>query len=147
MKIVSVVFFTGALIGSWYLMRAHSPISEAMHMDIQNDLKQIITEYVEKSLPQSKNLRFEKFWTEAVKPTKVKAFFAYSFEDQSEENGATLMRIEGSAVLNKIEQTEETVTWSLDELKIQDNQVDFQEPIHITAGTSGDGVKSPAETH
>ena len=136
MKIVSVVFFTVALIGSWALMRAHNPIPESMHVDIQNDLKKIIAEYVQKNLPQSQNLRFEKFYTEVVKKNRMKASFAYSFEDATQENGAALVHINGTALLNKIEESDETVTWSLDELQIQDNRVDFQEPIHITAGAS-----------
>ena len=79
-----------------------------MHVGIQNDLKEIIAEYVQKNLPESKNLRFEKFWTEAVKKNKVKASFVYSFEDPSQENGDTVTEIAGSAILDKGEETAET---------------------------------------
>ncbi|MGZ3723766.1 MAG: hypothetical protein ACXVA9_12575 [Bdellovibrionales bacterium] len=134
MKIVSVVVFTAALIGSWMLAHAATSIPETMHVGIQNDLKNIIAEYVQKNLPSSKNLRFEKFWTETVKKDQVKATFVYSFEDTSGENGDTTIEIAGSALLNKGEETAETVTWNLNSLQIKDSHVDFQEPIHITAG-------------
>jgi hypothetical protein len=134
MKIVSVVIFAAALMGSWVLVHAKGPVPEAMHVGIQNDLKKIIAEYVQKNLPNSKNLRFEKFWTESLKKYRVKASFVYSFEDETQQNGPAITEIKGTAILNKIDENAETVTWSLDELQIQDNRVDFQEPIHITGG-------------
>lgn len=134
MKIVSVVVFTIALIGSWVLVHASAPVPESMHVGIQNDLKNIIAEYVQKNLPKSKNLRFDKFWTETVKKDLVKASFIYSFEDETAENGNTVVEIEGSAMLNKGEETKDSVTWTLNSLQIKDSRVDFQEPIHITAG-------------
>lgn len=133
MKIVSVVVFATALIGSWCLAHSKGPIPQSVHVGIQNDLKNIIAEYVQKNLPESKNLRFDKFWTETYKKNKVKAFFVYSFEDNSEKNGPATVEISGSAILNKIDENLETVTYSLDELQILDNKVDFQEPIQITA--------------
>lgn len=134
MKIISVVVFLGAMIFSWMLVHANSPISESMHVGIQNDLKTVIAEYVTKNLPTSKNLRFEKFWTETIKRDKVKASFLYSFEDTSQENGQTTIKIEGYAMLEKGEETPETVTWNLTSLQIKDSHVDFQDPIQITAG-------------
>ena len=134
MKIISVLFFAVALTGTWYMAHATRSVSEAVHIGIQNDLKRIIAEYVQKNLPESKNLRFEKFWTESIKKNKVKASFVYSFEDNTQENGPAIVEIEGSAILNKVEESVDTVTWSMDELQIQDNRIDFQEPIHITAG-------------
>jgi hypothetical protein len=134
MKIVSVVVFAIALIGSWALVHATGPVPESMHMGIQNDLKNIIAEYVQKNLPNSKNLRFEKFWTEVVKKDKVKASFVYTFEDPSQENGDTVTEISGSAILDKGEETADNVTWNLNALKIDDSSVEFQEPIQITSG-------------
>src|SRR3954467_13189522 len=99
MKIVSSVIFAVALIGSWNMARSQGPTSQSVHIGIQNDLKNIIAEYVQKNLPNSKNLRFDKFWTETVKKDVVKATFAYSFEDESAENGNTVVEIEGSAIL------------------------------------------------
>jgi len=133
MKIVSVVLFAVALIASWRLVHVTPPVPEAMHVGIQNDLKNIIAEYVQKSLPNSKNLRFEKFWTEAVKKDKVKATFVYTFEDPSQDNGNTEIEITGTAMLDRGEETSDNVTWNLNQLNIQDSAVQFEEPIHITA--------------
>lgn len=147
MKIVSVVVFAAALIGSWALVHNPRPVAQSIHIGIQNDLKNIIAEYVQKNLPESKNLRFEKFYTEALNKAQVKATFVYSFEDKTQNGEPASVEIEGSAILNKIDETPETVTWSFDQLMIQDNKVEFTDPIQITAGT-GEGEKPgspPAE--
>ena len=109
MKIVSVVVFTLALIGSWALVHAKKPVAESVHAGIQSDLRNIITEYVQQNVPESQNIRFEKLWTEALSKDRVEAKFA--------------------------EESAEMVVWNLDELRILGNTVNFTEPIQITAGS------------
>lgn len=135
MKIVSVLVFAFALVSTWAMVHNPRPVAQSVHIGIQNDLKNIIAEYVAKNLPESKNLRFEKFYTETLNKNQVKAVFVYTFEDRTENGEPAVVGIEGSAILNKIEETAETVTWSFDQLVIQDNKVTFEDPIQITAGT------------
>lgn len=147
MKIVSVLIFGAALVGSWVAAHAPRLVAASVHEGIQNDLKNIIAEYVQKNLPESKNLRFEKFWTETVKASQVKAYFMYSFEDKTEDGEPATVEIDGSATLNKIEETPETVTWSFDSLQISDNKVTFSDAIHITASTGELEGKSQEKKH
>lgn len=144
MKIVSILVFFGAMVGSWSLVHSSRPVAESMHVGIQNDLKNIITDYVQKQLPNSQNLQFEKFWTEAVKKNRVRASFIYSFEDLGEESGPVVTEISGYAILNKVDETPENVTWSLDELNIQDSTVNFQDPVRIT-GSAGELEKEESK--
>ncbi len=146
MKIVSVLVFAFALVGTWALVHNPRPVAQSVHIGIQNDLKNIIAEYVQKNLPESKNLRFEKFYTETLNKSRVRAVFAYSFEDKTEEGEPAAVQIEGEAILNKIDETPETVTWSFDQLTIQDNKVTFSDPIQITAGTGAAGGDTPPAT-
>lgn len=132
MKIVSLLIFGAALIGSWAMVHAPRPVAESVHIGIQSDLKNIIAEYVQKNLPESKNLVFQKFWTETVNKDRVKASFSYSFDNDSDGETANV-EIQGTAILNKVDENPETVTWSFDELTISDNKVTFSEPIQITA--------------
>lgn len=134
MKIVSVLVFALAMVGSWVLVNSKKPVPESVHAGIQSDLKKIIAEYVQKNRPESKNLRFQRFWTETVNPGKVRAFFMYSFEDTTENGESAEVILEGTAILNKIQESPEMMTWSFDELKILGNTVNFAEPIQISAG-------------
>jgi hypothetical protein len=145
MKVVSLLVFAVALVGSWALVHSKKMVAESVHIGIQNDLRNIITEYVQKNLPQSKNLRFEKMWTETLKKDKVAAYFVYSFEDSSQGNEPATVQVNGRAILNKVNETPQMATWSFDELKILDNEVNFSEPLQITAGT-GELEKSAQPT-
>lgn len=145
MKIVSVLLFAVAMIGSWMAVNSRRPVAESVHAGIQDDLKKIIAEYVQKNLPNSKNLRFHRFYTENVNENRVRALFMYSFEDQSESGEMAEVILEGSAVLNKAQETPEVITWNFDELKISGNTVNFSEPIQITAERGAKTVESPSE--
>lgn len=132
MKYISIGILLFAMSWSWSLIHRDSKVSESVHIGIQDDLKRIISEYIEKNLPSSKDLRFEKIWTEKVKDDQVKASFIYSFEDENEEVGAARVEIEGYALLNRDKTpNEEFDVWSFDELYILNNRVDFKEGITV----------------
>lgn len=147
MKVISVLVFAFAMWGSWALVHSKRMVAESVHAGIQNDLRNIITEYVQQNVPQSKNLRFERMWTETLNPNKVRARFVYSFEDHDEKGEAVVIQINGTATLNKIDETPQLVTWSLEELRIQDNTVNFTQPIQITAGAGELEGEKPAESN
>ncbi len=144
MKVVSVLVFAAALVGSWIAVYSKKPVAESVHVGIQNDLKNIITEYVQKNLPSATNLRFEKMWTETVKANRVRANFVYTFEETGENGEPAIVEINGAAILNKVGETAEVATWNFDELRILDNKVNFTEPIQITAGAGELEGKDPA---
>src|SRR4051794_32296101 len=138
MKIVSLLVFVVALIGTWKLAHRDQPISDAVHSGIQTDLKRIITEYVQKNLPNAKNLVFKRFWTESIQNNKVKASFAYSFDDANDKTGAASLDIAGFAILNKVSENADSAEWSMDELHILNSGVEFKEALKITPHPDAD---------
>ena len=146
MKFISLIFFALATSGTWMATHAKRAVEESVHVGIQNDLKRIITEYVQSKLPQSKNLVFDKFYTKTINKGQVIAFFNYAFEDKTDDGEPARVEIEGSATLNKVEETAEASTWNLDQLKILNNKVDFSEPIQITAGRNAGAPEPEPET-
>lgn len=138
MKYLSLLLIVLSMFLSWKWLNSPRPIAEDVHVGIQQDLKRIITEYIQQNLPSSKNLRFERFWTESVDKNKVKASFLYSFEDTAAETGEARVQIDGYAILNRQDapdQEEDFDIWSFDELFILNNQVEFKEPIQIKSAT------------
>ncbi len=134
MKFISVVFFTAALIGTWHLVHEPRPVAESVHAGIQNDLRNIIADYIRQNRPGTEDVHFESLWTETISDRQVKAHFRYWFDDRDQESGeSAAVHIEGSAVLNKVDENEEVVTWSFDELSIADTKITFETPIQITA--------------
>jgi Co/Zn/Cd efflux system component len=132
MKYLSLIVFLIALQWTWSFSHRPSNISESAHVGIQSDLKKIISDYVTENLPTSRNLRFEKFWSEQLKKNKVKASFVYSFDDEDQESGNARVVIEGYAILNRDSKVDETFDyWNLDELYILNNKIDFKDPMLI----------------
>ena len=136
MKYLSLIALLAALVSSWSLVHKKSDLSEGIHVGIQDDLKGIITDYIQKNLPQSKNVEFERMWTERIGQDKVKASFIYSFEEENEEVGPARVNIEGYAILNKqAAEPNRANVWSFDELYILNNNLVFQRELSITPST------------
>ena len=133
MKHISLLVIFVALYWSWSIIHStEDSVTEVVHTGIQEDLKQIITNYIEENLPSSKNIEFERMWTEKTKDTQVRASFIYSFEDESEEAGSARVQIEGYAILNRDQKPNKDYdVWSFDELYILDNHVIFKEGITV----------------
>jgi len=132
MKYLSLLVFLFAMHWSWSLVHDPANVSENVHIGIQDDLKRVISDYIQENLPQSKNLRFERFWTENIKKNQVKASFIYSFEDNAESVGPARVEIEGYAILNRDSNTDEEYDfWNFDELYILNNRIDFKEPLKV----------------
>lgn len=144
MKYLSLLLIVLSMFLSWKWTNNALPISEDVHAGIQQDLKRIISEYIQQNLPSSKNLRFDRFWTESVSKDKVKASFLYSFEDSSAETGDARVQVDGYAVLNRKDKSgedEEYDIWSFDELFILNNQVEFKQPLEIRSATDKEPEK------
>jgi len=145
MKLVSLFVFALALVGSWRLIHAERLVGESVHAGIQSDVKSIIAEFVKSKLPESQELHFKKFWTETLSKDKVRASFLYSFRDESSSDvGPGEIEVEGTAILNKIEETPEASTWSLDELMVSGSHITFDEPLQIT--TRAGALEGPEKT-
>ncbi len=133
MKYLSLFILLILMATSWSAFHKVPTISQETHAGIQSDLKRIITEYVQENLPQSKDVKFERLWTETNNEKQVKATFTYSFVDSSEEKGSARVSIDGYAILNKAKSdNSELEVWNFDELFILNNNIQFEDPINIT---------------
>lgn len=144
MKYLSLLLIMLSMFLSWKWASSSRPVSEDVHAGIQQDLKRIIAEYIQQNLPSSKNLRFDRFWTESMSKNKVKATFLYSFEDSSAETGEARVQVDGYAVLNRKDKSgedEEYDIWSFDELFILNNQVEFKQPLEIRSANDKEPEK------
>jgi hypothetical protein len=138
MRYVSLVFIVFVMWWTWAVIRTPSTLSEDTHVGIQDDLKRVITDYIQDNIKDVKNLRFEKFWTQTLKGDKVKATFAYSFEDGDASSDKTArIGVEGHAILNRThDKGSEFDVWSLDELYVLNNRVTFKEGVTIRAAAT-----------
>ncbi len=136
MKYLSTFLFLAAMIWTWNLATLEPAVSQQAHADLQMDLKRLISEYIQENVPNSSNLRFERFWTEATTENQVKATFTYSFEDATDAVGNTRVLIDGSALVNRVSEDRSNIEWSLDESSIHvlSNSVEYKDPLQVTPG-------------
>lgn len=138
MKYLSLLVFLFALQWTWSFSHQTALISESVHLGIQEDLKAIIGDYIVENLPTAKNLKFNKFWSEKINKDRVKASFSYSFDDSSEESGSARIDIEGFAILNrKVVAEADSDDWTLDELNILNNRINFEDALQINGRPEG----------
>ena len=117
------------------MVQSDQKVPEIIHAEIQDDLKQTIADYVYQKLPNVKNIKFSNIWSESLGENKIKAHFKYSFDEDSSEVGKSENLIDGFAILNKSDQTDEGATvWSLDEIQILNNHVTFEEGLTFSPG-------------
>jgi hypothetical protein len=118
---------------SWSVIKSPTILSEDTHIGIQDDLKRVITSYLEDNIPSIKNIHFEKFWTQTLKENKVRATFSYTFDEEVDSGDKSArIGVAGHAILNRQkEDGTEFDVWSLDELYVDNNSVNFKEGITI----------------
>jgi hypothetical protein len=132
MKYISAFVFLAAMYWSWGLVHRNQPISEEVHVSLQNEVKRFITEYIQSQLPNSRNLRFERFWTETMDKNKVKAIFTYSYDDANDEVGETRTQIEGYVILHKNSEDVNNIDWTKEEPVILNNTIDYRDPLRVS---------------
>ena len=146
MRYVSLVFIVVLMWWSWQAIRAPSLLPEDTHVGIQEDLRRVISEYISENLEGAKDLRFEKFWTQALKENQIKAVFAYSFLDSSGDTESARVGVQGFAILNRSDkQDSEFDVWTLDELSIENNEVIFENGVTVR-GNSQAPLDAPAHS-
>lgn len=137
MKFISLIILFALLNWTWGLTTSTRTLDQNVHVNIQEDVKNLITDYIRENLPNSQNLRFERLWTEKMKDSQIKASFIYSFEDENATIGAARVSIEGYALLNrKADEADQTQVWSLDDLYIMNNHVEFKDGIRVSPSGS-----------
>ncbi len=127
MRYLSLILIVLAMWWTWSITHSRAEISESEHANVQRELKDVIRNYITSHLPSAKNIQFERFWTETLKPNSIRASFAYTFDDEDTDHTAARIGIEGNAVLNRqVSQTPDAGdVWSLDQLNVTNNHYIF----------------------
>ncbi len=135
MRYLSLLFIVAVMSWSWGFMKSPLEIPETTHIDIQDDIKMMIGETMQKYLPTVTGFRFDRFWTQNLSKDKVKAVFAFSFENSAETEEPARYGVEGYAILTY---DNEKNIWNVDGPYFYNNEITFKEGMTIHPG-SDDG--------
>ena len=142
-KIVSVVVFVAAMIWTWNLFHSNSStVAFQTHADIQGKLATLIQESLLAKKPSASDFQIVRLWTETLSQNKVRAVFAYKFNDKTEDGEMTEQTLEGEAVLHREPSTfKEEDHWVVQSVKTTNDMVNFTEGSAISPN-----MELPAET-
>jgi hypothetical protein len=117
---------------SWAFIETPLDIPETTHIDIQDDIKLMITDTMQKFLPQVKDFKFDRFWTQSLDKNRVKAVFEFSFENAAEVYNPARYGIKGHAFLNFDEENE---VWNVEGPFFQNDRIQFKDGMIIRPGS------------
>lgn len=148
MKYLSLILFTAALAWTWNLVHNDSDISFETHSGIQEKLALLISDTIVAKRPNATDILIEKVWTEVLSPEKVRAFFVYSFKDQSEEAGLVSTQIQGEGILERqADDGSGNDRWVLTKVQTSNDVIQFNEATIVTASPDGsETVDEPTAT-
>lgn len=133
-----------ALAWTWNLVHNESPVSFETHSGIQEKLAVLISETIKAKRPAATDILIEKVWTEALNGERVKAFFVYSFKDQSEESGVISTQIQGEGLLERqADDGSGNDRWVLTKVQTTNDAIQFDEATIVTGSPT---ESTPAET-
>lgn len=138
MKFLNLILLVLLLSWSWAVIQKRPLMHQEIHYSIQTELKTLIETSIKSQLPSAQNVQFTRFWTESLGNKKMKASFLYSFEDSAAEvSEQAQLSFEGYAILNRSTESsgdENVELWNLDELKIENNTIEYNNGVVITPG-------------
>ena len=152
MKFISLFVFIFSLWMTWHLTYSESSTPFVVHASLQAEVERLISEFVIKQRPNATDIRFLRIWTETINPQKVKVSFEYAFVDPMPDGEATEQRLQGSAILNRMEKTADAPDqWSLGEVAADTQTLIFRKGVEVPTEEkkSEQGVTKPpaTETH
>lgn len=141
-KIVSLDIFTAALFWTWNVIHSSAAIGFETHSGIQEKLAVLIKQTVMTKKPTAKNFKITRLWTEAMSENKVRAVFAYQFNDDVETDN-TEQTVEGEAVLfREPEDDSGQDRWTLQSVRTTNDIVTFSEGLVVTPGTGPESFEA-----
>ncbi len=132
-KIASLIVFIALLVWTWSLINGARSGRAETHAGIQDRMRELIAFTIKEKRPTAEGLEIHKLWTESLNDRQIQVHFSYKFLDKSESGEIVETSVDGNAELDKQgSENTEIEQWALVNVKINNDQLDFQEGIIIT---------------
>ncbi len=131
LKLINALVFFLIIGATQYLVSSDKNVSFEQHVQVQQELSQLIANYIQENLPQMTNFKMHSVYTKAPKKGLMEAHFNYSFTTplyDGEQLATT--ELTGTAVLKKIK--DEPQEWALERVEVEGEVLTFEDPIVIT---------------
>ncbi len=126
-RILALILFVFLLISTWLMFHQPPHHSKHLHLNLQTQLKQLITNTLSKKNPSIENIQFQKMWTQdGNNPNTIIASFQYSFDHEK-----TNTQVSGQATIVKQPPTsaKEHELWIVQSIQTDDTVLEIQDPV------------------
>lgn len=132
LKLINSVIFFVIIWATQCLVGVEKSVSFEQHVQVQQELSQLIGNYIKENLPEMTNFKMHSLYTKPPKKGMLEAYFNYSFTTtvaQSAQQATT--ELTGVAVLRKLKDLPQQ-EWALEKIEIEGEAITFEDPITIT---------------
>lgn len=127
--IQSFVFFV-IIWGTQCLVNSEKSVSFEQHVQVQQELAQLIANYVQENIPEMTNFKMYSVYTKPPVKGFMEANFHYSFTNTINNSQLATTELSGYAVLRKVKDTPDQ-EWALEKIEIDGESLTFTEPMLI----------------
>jgi hypothetical protein len=131
-KLISSIVFFIIIWGTQCLVNSEKSVSFEQHVQVQQELSQLIANYIKENLPQMTNFQMHSIYTKPPVKGFMEAHFSYNFTTTVNDNQQATTELSGFAVLRKIKDTPNQ-EWALEKIEIEGESLTFNDPIVITS--------------
>jgi hypothetical protein len=140
----SVVFFL-IIWGTQCLVNSEKSVSFEQHVQVQQELSQLIANYVKENIPEMTNFKMHSIYTKPPVKGYLEAFFHYTFTSSvPSSTQQAVTELSGSATLRKIKD-QPNQEWALEKIEIDGEAVTFTDPVVITPNKALDKKEAAPE--
>lgn len=145
MKYLSLIVLLGLMIWTFNLSSSQNEVPVATHVNLANELKAVMTDYLKQNVAGIQNIQFHHLYTESkANKNRLTAFVKYSYESPLSETQVTKEIREGKI---ELESKDNGQTWEPLEMDFKDLSVEFLEDLKIVPGSHQQETDvSPSET-
>ena len=127
MRYLSLILLLVLMAWSWAAVHRPPSVSEWVHWNLQEELRQIIIERINLSSEnQVRGIRFKKLWTENLEDNQVKAHFQYMYENEDSVSSG----IQGYMVL-RVQENGGDSSWEITKFHIFKESLVFEEGLKV----------------
>ncbi|MES2767825.1 MAG: hypothetical protein V4596_01655 [Bdellovibrionota bacterium] len=148
LKLINSIIFFVIIWATQCLVSVEKSVSFEQHVQVQQELTQLIGNYITENLPEMTNFKMHSLYTKPPKKGLLEAYFNYSFTTKvAQSNQHATTELSGIAVLRKLKD-EPQQEWALEKIEIEGETLTFNDPVVITPTKDGvEKIEKPSETH
>lgn len=136
MKYINLLILIIIVFATQYLVTTPEAVSLETHSRMQIEIREIIEKALQDNIPNVNDFKLMRVQSEVIDTDNVKLNFTYSYKIVDVTQGSSKTENSGHVLLKRIQDNQ----WSFESAQINDQKIEFSDPIVITPEALPDEV-------